>query len=493
MELIKLYAASVLFVLLCSLHAGAAGVDFRPGSSEESYIPEDFELEVKLRMRKMECIVTPRLNDEVKFYLNRYIFKHQLFTGKMLGKAALYFPVFEKLLREKELPLDLRALSILESWLDPAATSHVGAGGLWQLMPQTARLYGLVVDRHIDERRDLYKSTEAALSLLGRLYQMYKDWGLALAAYNAGPLRVNNAIKRAGGDVQSFWTIAPYLPRETQNFVPKFIAVNYLLNFYADHGIHPKFPELDLQFIDMTRVYQRMSFREIEAVTGVEESLLRELNPGYRGKFIPARKSGLNLVLPSRVLPTFNNYLDLPDAKERKAFLKGIEVPEPEEEQPEVLPSIRYVETIYQVEEGDDMDYISYKYHVNKTRIKLWNHLRDEHLAPGQELTLFIPLQIYLDKIAMNSEPAICIDMYGPMCDRSGVKQSGAICPVASAMDVMVCSRQPGGVYHQVRVSESLWDLAHRYGYKDPGALLALNGLQDAAELRPGMKLKVAE
>jgi membrane-bound lytic murein transglycosylase D len=155
---------------LCLIFCGLLWSQFSYASNTSIVtIPESFELEVKVRMKQMNCIVTPRLNEEVKFYLGKYIFKHPSFTAKMLGNAALYFPIFENLLQQKGMPAELKALSILESWLDPAATSRVGAGGLWQLMPQTAKMYGLEVGKQVDERRDLYKSTEAALTLLKNL------------------------------------------------------------------------------------------------------------------------------------------------------------------------------------------------------------------------------------------------------------------------------------------------------------------------------------
>lgn len=450
-------------------------------------IPENFELEVKLRMRQMTCIVAPRLNDEVKFFLNRYIFKHQHFTGKMLGNAAVYFPVFEKMLREKEMPADLRALSILESWLDPAATSRVGAGGLWQLMPGTARMYGLTVTNQIDERRDLYRSTEAAINLLSKLHQIYGDWGLALAAYNAGPLRVNNALKKAGTEsgAASFWTIAPFLPKETQNFVPKFIAINYLLTFYKEHGIKPTFPDLDRQFIDVTKVYDKVTFKDITKITGVEDAALTELNPGYKGKFIPASTRGYNLVLPSRVLGVFNDYMALESAKQKKEFITDIQVNAPESGLEN--EDLKYVEMAYTVKEGDDLDFIAYKFNLNKTRIKIWNHvIRSSDLFAGQELVLYVPLQVYLDQL-IQCEALECM----PVKESSIVSCSAQFSGIEKIMGEMICKYSTDFLWHTFSRFESIQDIIAKYGLAGAEELMSLNGLSHADQIMPGMQIKI--
>jgi membrane-bound lytic murein transglycosylase D len=450
-------------------------------------IPENFELEVKLRMRQMTCIVAPRLNEEVKFFLGRYIFKHQHFTGKMLGNAAVYFPVFEKMLREKDMPTDLRALSILESWLDPAATSRVGAGGLWQLMPGTARMYGLTVTKAIDERRDLYRSTEAAINLLSKLHQIYGDWGLALAAYNSGPLRVNNALKKAGAEKEgsSFWTIAPYLPKETQNFVPKFIAINYLLTFYKEHGIKPTFPDLDRQFIDVTKVYDKVTFRDITKITGVTDEALTELNPGYKGKFIPASTRGYNLVLPSRVLGVFNDYMALENAKQKKEFMSEIQISAPEEG--EENEDLKYVEMSYTVNEGDDLDFIAYKYNLNKTRIKIWNHvIHSSDLYAGQELTLYVPLQVYLDQL-IQCEALECIPAKESFYVSCAAQYSG----IDRIMDEMICKYSSDFIWHTFSRFESIQDLIVKYELSGAEELMTLNGLVDPAQIMPGMQIKI--
>jgi membrane-bound lytic murein transglycosylase D len=456
-----------------------------PIQASPNNIPEAFELEVKLRMRQMTCIVQPRLNDEVRFYLGKYIFKHPEFTGRMLGKSALYFPIFEKLLKEKNMPSELKALSILESWLDPAATSRVGAGGLWQLMPQTAKMYGLTVDRQVDERRDLYRSTEAALSLLARLFEIYGDWGLSLAAYNAGPLRVNNAIKKAGVENPNFWSIVPFLPKETQHFVPKFIAFTYLINYYSEHGIYPDFPDLDLQFVDAVRIHQKISFKEIESVTGISSGILKALNPGYRNGLIPASSKGHNVVLPQRVMAKFMEYVHLQDQSEKKQYLDGVAILSAN--QGAESERVKYVETSYIVKKGEDLDFVAYRFHINKLRIMIWNHLSSEDLKEHQELKLFVPLEVFIDHLLSNSDPLECVQGMSPD-EFFQFPDSCLVKPILPVAIPVTDSRNMEMNRHTVKLGESWMDIAMHYGIANIDTLLQLNTNK---ELIPGRTIIV--
>ena len=175
------------------------------------------------------------------------------------------------------MPLDLKFLSVVESALNPMAVSRSGAVGLWQFMPATGREYGLKISRYVDERKDPVKSTLAAIKYLKKQYNRYGNWELALAAYNGGPGRVNRAIKR--GRSKNFWRIRKYLPRETRNYVPAYIAATYIANFYHMHDLVPIYPDLELQLTESVKVYETLNFSEIEAITGTPEYIIEILNP----------------------------------------------------------------------------------------------------------------------------------------------------------------------------------------------------------------------
>jgi membrane-bound lytic murein transglycosylase D len=177
-------------------------------------------------------------NPQVQGYINLYVFRQRKQVERMLGLSQLYYPMFEEQLDKYKLPLELKHLAVIESALNPTATSRSGARGLWQFMYTTGKAYDLEVTSYVDERCDPYQSTQAACEYLQFLYGMFGDWQLVLAAYNAGPGTINKAIRRAGGGKKTYWEIRPFLPVETQGYVPAFIAANYVMNFHEEHNLY---------------------------------------------------------------------------------------------------------------------------------------------------------------------------------------------------------------------------------------------------------------
>jgi membrane-bound lytic murein transglycosylase D len=228
--------------------------------------PEYDEPAIIERINKMENeVVPPRYDDIVKSYLTTYTIKKREKAENILGQQVVYFPLFEKKLEEANLPTDLKYLSVVESALNPKAVSRVGATGLWQFMPATGEYYGLEINSVVDERSDPHRSTEAAIEYLSRLYDRFGNWELAIAAYNSGGGRVSRAIKRSRS--KNFWKVRRYLPRETRNYVPAFIAANYLIKHYQEHELTPRYPELDQQITESIMVYDHTSFYEVAQVT----------------------------------------------------------------------------------------------------------------------------------------------------------------------------------------------------------------------------------
>ncbi len=168
--------------------------------------------------------------------IERYVIKYPDQVQGLLARSDYYFPLFEEIFDAYNLPQELKYLAVIESALKPKAMSRAGAGGLWQFMRGTGKLYGLRIDEHIDERSDPVKATEAAARYLSDLYDIYDDWTLALAAYNCGPGNVKKAIRKAGGK-KDFWKIYNYLPKETRSYVPIFVAATYAFHYYEAHGI----------------------------------------------------------------------------------------------------------------------------------------------------------------------------------------------------------------------------------------------------------------
>ena len=219
-------------------------------------------------------------------------------TERMLGRARKVFPVFETALCEQGLPDELKYLAVAESMLRTHARSQVGALGLWQLMPATARQYGLRVNYRIDERLDLTRSSEAAARMLKDLYDQFGDWHLVVAAYNAGPARISRAVRYSGG-VADFDRVRSHLPRETRNYVAGYIAAAYILNYYASHGLEARPTACAPVQIADVKLHRRISLTKIAKATGVPKQELRRLNPAIRTNVIPTTEGGYTIHLPA--------------------------------------------------------------------------------------------------------------------------------------------------------------------------------------------------
>lgn len=218
----------------------------------------------------------------IKFFAE----KRRGFTKVVLGRSALYFDMFEEKLAKHDLPIELKYLAVIESGLRPQVKSRAGALGLWQFMYRTGRMFGLEENSYVDERMDPDKATEAACMYLKQLYGMYNDWNLALAAYNAGPGNVNKAIRRSG-DKRTYWEVRPFLPRETQGYVPNFIAAAYLLNYYAEHNIVPEEAVVKYNELDTMCLKNGVHMETIADLLSISVEEIERLNPIYKRSFIP--------------------------------------------------------------------------------------------------------------------------------------------------------------------------------------------------------------
>lgn len=239
------------------------------------------------RLSRIPTTIELPLNDVTRKFIDTYSSRMKGSVAIMLGAANFYNPIFEEALERYGLPLELRYLPVIESALRPSATSRVGAAGLWQFMIATGKRYGLEVNTLVDERRDPIKSSDAAARYLRDLYDMFGDWGLAIAAYNCGEGNVQKAILRSGHqDGADFWSVYNCLPRETRGYVPAFIAATYIMNYYCEHGIVPREAALPLES-DTVVVQKEVTFAQIASRCQVTVDELRAINPQYRKDIVP--------------------------------------------------------------------------------------------------------------------------------------------------------------------------------------------------------------
>ena len=260
---------------------------------------------VKARLEALNSEIEMTYNSTVQADIDQYLKHGRTMVSRLLVLSSYYMPIFERALEEAGLPDELKCLPIIESGLEPRATSCKGAGGLWQFMPCAAQGYDMKINSTIDERCDPYLSSKRACKMLKDLYDMFGDWGLALAAYNAGPGTIKNAIRRAGGGQHTFWSLINYLPQQTRRYVPKFIAMNYVMNYYTEHNIPAIAPDNALS-TDTVHVKKNMRLSQVASSIGVGVDQLRTLNPHFRSDVIPGSDSRhCNLILPAEKVREF--------------------------------------------------------------------------------------------------------------------------------------------------------------------------------------------
>lgn len=255
------------------------------------------------RLSRLPNVMEMPYNNIVQQFIDRYTGRLRHSVSYMLGASNFYTPIFEEALEAYGLPLELKYLPVIESALNPMATSHAGAAGLWQFMVATGKQYGLEVNSLVDERRDPVKSSFAAARYLKDLYNIFGDWSLVIAAYNCGPENINKAIHRASGEAD-YWKIYSYLPRETRGYVPAFIAANYVMNYYCEHNICPMRTQLPAK-TDTIVVNKDVHLKQIAEVCGIDIDELRTLNPQYRRDIVNGSNKPSIIRMPATATNTF--------------------------------------------------------------------------------------------------------------------------------------------------------------------------------------------
>ena len=280
------------------------------------------------RLEKMNSFIQLPYNETVKNYMVLYSEKMPTRMGQILGLAQYYMPIFEEAFRKYGLPLELKYMAIIESALNPVAVSRAGATGMWQFMHSTARNYGLRIDSYVDDRMDPVASVDAAARYLRDAYRIFGDWSLAISSYNCGSGNVNKAIKRAGR--RDFWSIYPYLPRETRGYVPAMVGAMYAINYAKEYGLEPA-PVQMPEHVDTFMVNKNLHFRQVSEVIGIPIDDLRDLNPQYYKDIVPGAQGDQVLRLPYNYS---NAFIDSQDTiykhKAAEMFSGSVEVGRPQ-------------------------------------------------------------------------------------------------------------------------------------------------------------------
>lgn len=346
------------------------------------------------RLKMMATEIQLPYNDIVQKYIELYT-KPGGTMERVLGLAQYYFPIFEEALFRHGLPMEFKILPVIESALIPAAKSRAAAVGLWQMMILTGKYYGLEVSSFVDDRCDPVKSTEAACRFLKDLYRTYGDWTLVLAAYNCGPGNVNKAIKRAGGNVRSYWDIWEYLPRETRSYVPAFIGASYGYTFQKAHGMRVQAPSHPVA-VDTVMVGKMMHFDQVSSTIGVSTETLRALNPQYRIDIVPAIGERYPLVLPTGAVGNFIDAEAMIYSKDTTYLKKYLQIENFSASKAEDVaaksnpgPSTKRKTVTHTVKSGEVLGKIAGKYDVKVSDIQKWNKIKGTNIRAGQKLTIY--------------------------------------------------------------------------------------------------------
>jgi membrane-bound lytic murein transglycosylase D len=342
--------------------------------------------DIEDRLRYMDCIVPVKTDASVTKRIETML-KGRRDTEKMIGRSVVYFPIFDQMLKELELPADLKFITCLETELNNKTVSTSGAKGIWQLMTDVREEFGLRIDNVLDERLDLIKGTEAALKDLKRLYKAYGDWELALAGYNCGVGRLGQALKKARS--KNFNDVKQFLPQQTQDYVPKFIAFTYIMKNYKAHNLKPILPSLDLQIIGSVKVKNYLSLSTVANITGLSYDFVKDLNIQYKEEYIPDNKHGYTVIVPRRVMGALQDYIaNLESPKpEQMTFTPSVI----DENLPKLDNEPNYFETTYYVGETETIESIADVFNISVLNIMTWNDLDYPAVSKGFEMKLFLP------------------------------------------------------------------------------------------------------
>ena len=429
------------------------------------------DAEMMRRLSAMNSFITLPYNDVVKNYIILYSERMTSRMGRVLGLSTYYFPIFEDILLRYDLPQELKYMAIIESMLNPVATSSAGARGIWQFMYQTGTAYGLEINSFVDERLDVEKAVEAAARYLRDAYRTFGDWALAISSYNCGAGNVSKAIRRADGK-RDYWSIYPYLPKETRNYVPAFVGAMYAMTYYREYGIVPQQMGMPAQ-TDTFMIRHNLHFDQIEAVVGVPKEELQNLNPQYVNDIIPGNNHPYVLKLPYNWTAGFlEANRDTLYAYKADSLLTGRVLQEQASSKGKSGSggktstgkssggSSSQQRIAYKVKSGDYLGKIASKYGVTVNQLKSWNNLKSNSIQIGQTLYIY-----------KNGGPTIS---QGSTGSSSG---SGS-------------TSKPKTVIYTVKSGDSLTKIAAKYPGVSVDDIKKANGLKSDA-IRAGQKLTI--
>ncbi len=437
-------------VLFDSINELKTNIDSLAANIELDSIDLKHKLALLNQKTQLDIVYHPALERTIKAFLKN----RKKSLGRLFGMAEYYFPIFEEKLAKYDIPLEMKYLAIVESALNPRALSRAGAGGLWQFMYSTGKVYGLEINNYVDERFDPLQETEAACKHMQDLYRIFKDWNLVLAAYNSGAGNVTKAIRRSGG-YTNYWNIRPYLPRETAGYVPLFQATLFLGEYAKEYGIQTTKPNFHYIATDTIVVKHNITFDQISRLLKISVEELEFLNPQYKLNIIPyVEDQHYALKLPLELVGVFVSNEALIQELVQKEFNRR------EKPLPKFYKLNNYI--VYRVRSGDYLGRIARKFHTTVRQIKRWNNLRSNRLRIGQKLKIY---------------------------SRYAIATSSAYSKPKTSKKKFDTNNKKI-IRYKVKPGDTLWNISRKYNVSLT-ALMKWNKLKKNQKLKPGMTLKI--
>lgn len=419
----------------------------------------DYELPTALlkeRLKKMDekSPFNIEYNQGLENVIKSFLKYRKKSFERLMGISQFYFPLFEESLASQNIPLEIKYLAVVESALNPRAVSRVGATGLWQFMYQTGKQYNLNINTYVDDRNDPLKASNAATQYMTNMYNIFGDWDLVLASYNSGPGNVAKAIRRSGGK-QNYWNIRKYLPKETQGYLPAFLATMYIFEYHKEHGIKPDRAIANHFATDTIMIKNTMTFKQISQLLDVPVAELQFLNPSYKREVVPfitGEDHYLRLPIDKIAVFTSNEdkiyaYVQYEESRRERPY----------ESMLATRDSISTTKTkvkFHRVRRGDSLSEISDKYGIAMSDLKKWNHLRSSKAPVGRKLKIYT-----VESIAVNDKKVV-------KPDTTAVKETAALATNAPKIfkEEKVISYKDVIKYHKVKSGDNLGEISDKYG-----------------------------
>ena len=454
----------------------------------------------------------PALENVIKSFLKN---RAKSFERQM-AIAEYYFPLFEEKLSKYNLPLEIKYLAIVESALQPKAKSKVGAGGLWQFMPATGKQYKLDITTYVDERHDPIKSTEAACHYMMNMYEIFGDWSLVLASYNCGPGNVSKAIRRSGGKTD-YWEIRKYLPQETANYLPAFLATMYIYEFKKEHGLVPHKAEMKYAETDTVMVKHAMTFKQLSDLLDISEEQLEYLNPIYKSKYIPSiGDEHFYLRLPKNKIGIFVsneekiygylayleqekiNKIQLAQLRKRDSIAKQDSIAvasnfkmksnEPTEYEEVIKKRTKEVvsKNYHKVKSGESLGVIADKNNVSISDLRKWNNIKGSNINAGQSLVIQSTKKVTVNEVIKKPKKKTEIIE----ADVETAVAENTVKPVVNKYADAKSKLEIKEDYNIVQKGDSIFSITRKFPNLTADDLKKKNDLK-TDNIQPGMKLKI--